>query len=135
MSNDSLKPWENKKGQTFVRMLVFYMSFFAAGCWLKSKKDMQKPSITTKIRSFLVCQSFTTKSTFADLSFKNFYGNKRSIIQREQSGKLPSSTILCTIYTQYGPIKNGCRMKWKHMVIVKVYAFISFCILSLGVIQ
>ena len=42
MSNDSLKPWENKKGQTFVVMLVFYMSFFAAGSWLKFKKRHAK---------------------------------------------------------------------------------------------
>ena len=42
MSNDSLKPWENKKGQTFVVMFVFYMSFFAAGSWLKLKKKTCK---------------------------------------------------------------------------------------------
>ena len=41
MSNDSLKPWENKKGPTFVVML-FFVSFFAAGSWLKFKKRHAK---------------------------------------------------------------------------------------------
>ena len=33
-----LKPWQNKKCQTFVVMLGFCISFFAAGSWLKFKK-------------------------------------------------------------------------------------------------
>ena len=43
MSNDSLKPRQNKKGQTFVVMLFFTCIFFAAGSWLKFKVKKQHP--------------------------------------------------------------------------------------------
>jgi hypothetical protein len=45
---DFIKLWQNKNDQTFVVMLGFCISFFAAGSWCKLKQNIEKPSITTK---------------------------------------------------------------------------------------
>ena len=60
-----LKPCQNKTGQSFVVMLGFFMSFFefaSAACC--KKKDMQKPSITTNVWSFLFCHRFSSLTSF-----------------------------------------------------------------------
>ena len=49
-----LKLCQNKKDQTFVGMLVFYMSFFAAGSWLKFKKRHTKSEHPNKCLALLV---------------------------------------------------------------------------------
>ena len=49
-------PCQNNKDQSFVMMLSFGMSFLHQ--LPAAKKDMQKPSITTNVWSFLFCQSF-----------------------------------------------------------------------------
>ena len=58
--SEQLKPCQNKKGQSFVVMLGFCMSFLNLHQLPAAKKDMQKLSITTNVWSFLFCQSFRT---------------------------------------------------------------------------
>ena len=53
-----VKPWQNKKGQTLVGILVFWI-LFPAGRWLKSNsKKIQKTSIPSNVWPFLFRQSF-----------------------------------------------------------------------------
>jgi hypothetical protein len=57
--------------------LFFYMSFFAAGSWLKKqKKNMPKTSIPTNAWPFLFCQGFSRK--------KNLFAQKD--IYQQQDG-------------------------------------------------
>ena len=53
-----LKPWQNKKGQTFVGMLVFGMSFFEFQSPAYCKKRQVKTSIPTNIWFFLFWQLY-----------------------------------------------------------------------------
>ena len=54
-----LKPWQNKKGQTFVGMLVFYMSLFLQQAALSnSKKKNAKNEHPKNVWPILFCQSF-----------------------------------------------------------------------------
>jgi hypothetical protein len=54
-----LKPCQNKKGQSFVVMLGFSMSFLKFASAACCKKKHAKPSITTNAWLFLFCQSFS----------------------------------------------------------------------------
>ena len=61
-----LKPCQNKKGQSFVVMLGFCMSFFLICISCLLQKRHEKPSITTNVWSFLFCQSFSSKIKQSD---------------------------------------------------------------------
>ena len=53
-----LKPSRNKKGLTFVGMLVFESFFLNSNQLPAAKKIIQKSSIPTKVRSFLFREGF-----------------------------------------------------------------------------
>ena len=64
MSNDSLKPWENKKGQTFVVVLFFLHVFFCCRQLIQIKKRQAKNEHHNDNLVFLVLSELYSQRSY-----------------------------------------------------------------------
>ena len=93
-TNHQLKPWYNRKGQTFVGMLIFFNPFFEECSWFKLKKELKKNIIPTNVWPFLFWHSPLIKykplnvktmkeDFFYDISYlysellRNYFANRK----------------------------------------------------------
>ena len=117
----TLKPYQNKKGQSFVVMLAFCVYFFWIGisCLLQKKK---RRSITTNVWSLLFCQSFTWILISAHSQLQTFSGSKQNN-ERMQYATAANNLLLIAVFWmfRFDGIKI-CSWLWAEMKIHAVYS-------------